>query len=61
LAVDIEPAGDFGLAQTLVEESGGFEPPLFQLIKITLNAFWIAHAQRLSQGSIGVTILYEIQ
>jgi hypothetical protein len=37
LAVDIQSSGDFRLAQALVEESGGFEPQVFQLIKIMCN------------------------
>jgi hypothetical protein len=45
LAMDVEFAGHLGLAQALVEELGGFEPPLFQLFKIALDAFRITHAQ----------------
>jgi len=47
LAVHMEFAGYLGLAQALVEEFGGFESPLFQLIKIAFDAFGITHAQRL--------------
>jgi hypothetical protein len=34
---------------------------LFQLIKIAFDAFGITHAQRLTQESIRVTILCDIQ
>jgi len=61
LAMDLEFARHLGLAQALVEELGGFEPPPLQLTKVAFNAFGITHAQRLSRESTDVTIFYDIQ
>jgi len=61
LAMDAQAPCHLALAQPSVEKPGGFEPPSFQLYKITLDAFWISHAQRLSRNSRSVTILCEYQ
>jgi hypothetical protein len=45
----------------LVEEFGGLKSPLFQLVKIALNAFWVTHGRRVTEASPVVTILYDIQ
>ena len=61
LPVNAQLAGNLGLAEALVKESGGFEPPLFQLIKIAFDAFRITHAQRIAWESTVVTILCDYQ
>jgi hypothetical protein len=61
LPVNLKPSGYLALAQALVEEPGGLEPPPFQFSEIAFNAFWIAHAQRLPQDPGGVTILCDTQ
>jgi hypothetical protein len=44
-----------------VKKSGGFKPPPFQLFKIAFDAFWITHAQIVTQRYKRVTILCECQ
>ena len=61
LPMNLELARYFGLAQAPVEEFGGLESPSFKLIKIAFNTFGIAHAPRLAQESICVTILCDFQ
>ena len=61
LAMNSQPSGDLALTQAPVEKFGGLESPPFQIVKIAFNAFWVAHAQRLSQLLGCVTILCEIQ
>jgi hypothetical protein len=48
LAVDAKFAGNFGLAQTPVKESGRRETTLFKLLKVPFDAFWITHAPKIS-------------
>lgn len=50
---------DLGLAEAPVEEFGGLQPSLLQLVKITFNTFGISHAPRLPQRFGRVTILYD--
>ena len=61
LAVDPQFAGHFALTEPTVKESGGLESPPFQVIEIAFNAFWVAHAQRLTRKPGSVTILCERQ
>ena len=61
LAVNTQSPGHFSLMETSLKKPGGFEPSLFQLIEIALDAFWITHARRLPEGIACVTILCERQ
>ena len=61
LAVNAQSPGHFSLMDTSVKKSGGFEPSLFQFIKIALDAFWITHARILTRGIGRVTIICERQ
>jgi hypothetical protein len=61
LPVNLQLSGYLALTQTPIKESSGLKPSPFQSIKITLNAFWITHAQRLPPKLTGVTILCETQ
>jgi hypothetical protein len=50
LTMNAQASRHLGLANTLIEEFGGFQSPLFQLRKllsVALNAFGISHARRL--------------
>jgi hypothetical protein len=46
---------------TSIKEPGGFESPPFQFIKISFDAFRVAHARSLISETRLVTILYDIQ
>jgi len=51
LAMNAQLSPHLGLANALIEESGGFHTPLFQLrelFRVAPHAFWVAHAQRLA-------------
>ena len=61
LAVHLQSPGDLPLAVASVEEASGFKPSPFQFVEIALNAFGIAHAQRLARNLGCVTILCEHQ
>src|SRR3989449_11383955 len=61
LAMNLQPPRDLSLTQALVKKFGRFEPPPFQLIKLSRDAFWITHAQRLAPRSTCVTILCDCQ
>ena len=45
-------ASHFGLAAALVEELGGTESALFQLVEVPFNTSWIAHAREGSTGNV---------
>jgi hypothetical protein len=61
LAVNAQLPGDFPLMEAPVKKFGGSKPPPFQLCKITFDAFWITHAQKLARRIKRVTILCERQ
>jgi hypothetical protein len=61
LPMNLQLSGYLALTQASIKKSGGLKSSPFQSIKITLNAFWVTHAQRLTPKLIAVTILYEIQ
>ncbi len=61
LAVNTQLPGNFPLMKAPVKKPGGFKPPPFQLFKITFDAFWIAHAQKLPPRTEYVTILCDSQ
>src|SRR5438105_13045463 len=61
LAVNAQSPGYFSLMDASIKKPSGFEPSLFQFIKIALDAFWIAHARKLPRGVGVVTILCERQ
>src|ERR1051325_7042833 len=46
LAMNAQSSGHFSLMNAPVKQLGGFESSPFQLIKIALDAFWIAHAEK---------------
>src|ERR1051326_5428493 len=46
LAMTAQSSGHFSLMNAPVKQLGGFESSPFQLIKIALDAFWIAHAEK---------------
>jgi hypothetical protein len=47
--------------ESSIKKPGGFEPSLFQFLKIALDAFWITHARKLPEEIGCVTILCEKQ
>ncbi len=47
------------LTQALIEEPGGLETPLFELVKVAFDAFGISHAQKIACESTHITILCE--
>lgn len=61
LSVHPQFPGHLALAKTLVEESRCLESPSLQTVKIAFNAFWVAHAQRLTPTLRCVTILRDAQ
>lgn len=61
LAVNAQLPSDFPLMETPVKKPRGFKPSPFQLFKITLDAFWISHAQILARRTDCVTILCDTQ
>ena len=61
LSMNLQLSGDLALTKATVKESGGLKSSPFQSIKITLNAFWVTHAQKLAPKLTAVTILCEIQ
>ena len=61
LPVNAQSPGYLPLTEASVKKPGGFEPPSFQFIKITFNAFGIAHARRLTPKTKYVTIFCEFQ
>lgn len=61
LAVNPQSPSNFALMESAIKQPGGFEPSLFQFLKIALDAFWITHARRLPEGTGCVTILCESQ
>ena len=61
LAVNAQSPSDLSLMESSIKKPGGFEPSLFQFIKIALDAFWITHARKLPEGIGCVTILGESQ
>ena len=61
LAVNAQSPSHFPLMEASVKKPGGFKPSPFELCKVTFDAFWITHAQKLPQTIERVTILYERQ
>ena len=61
LPMNLQLSGYLALTQAPIKESSGLKSSSFQSIKITLNAFWVTHAQRLPPKLTGVTILCESQ
>lgn len=61
LAVNAQSPGHFPLMDASIEKPGGLQSPAFQSVKVTLDAFWIAHARILTRGIGRVTIICESQ
>ena len=53
--------GHFRLQNSLLQQPGGEEAPLFQLLEVSLYTFWVSHARNIAQGSRNVTILFNAQ
>ncbi len=47
LPVNPQFPGHFPLTEAAVKQLGSSESPPFQIVEVSFNAFWVAHAQRL--------------
>ena len=61
LAMHSDPPGHLGLGNSLLQQPGGEEAPLFQLFEVPVYSFWVSHALNIAQESRYVTILFNIQ
>ena len=53
--------GHFRLRNSLLQQPGGEEAPLFQLFEVSLYTFWVSHARNIAQEYQNVTILFNVQ
>ena len=56
-----DASSHFRLRNSLPQQPGGEEAPLFQLLEVSLYSFWVSHARNIAQESQNVTILFNNQ
>ena len=61
LPMHLDPPGHFCLGNSLPQQFGGKEAPLFQLFEVSLYPFWVSHAPNIAQEARYVTILFNTQ